>query len=140
MAIWAEIKKAINSDFSKPLNELINEAVGTTNATGGTVTSGSLMAKLNAIIGGTPTKPRKPTKMASGEFGQTAVTGSGKGELWIFCVNGAVKHTIIIDGVTMLNAQYLNDTGFIFKIEFTSSFSIKADHASYPSSYIAVFY
>ena len=47
---YGEIKKAVNSDLSKPLNTLIEEKTGAVNATGGTATAGGIFAKLNKLL------------------------------------------------------------------------------------------
>lgn len=47
---YGEIKKAVNSDLSKPLNTLIEEKTGAVNATGGTTTTGGIFAKLNKLL------------------------------------------------------------------------------------------
>lgn len=47
---FGEIKKAVNSDLSKPLNTLIEEKTGAVNATGGTATAGGIFAKLNKLL------------------------------------------------------------------------------------------
>lgn len=47
---YGEIKKAVNSDLSKPLNTLIEEKTGVVNATGGTTTTGGIFAKLNKLL------------------------------------------------------------------------------------------
>lgn len=50
MAIWAEIKKAINSDLDTPLNTKMDNLIGATGNTGGSTSAGTVMAKLNALL------------------------------------------------------------------------------------------
>ena len=79
-----------------------------------------------------------PVKVTMGYITTTAVTGTGKGRLFI-TLNSGKKATIVIDGKTLCSdIEVFRDTegGYI---DFTSSYSITCSAAS-GGSYTAVYY
>lgn len=83
---------------------------------------------------------KSPIKSLLGTAAQTAVTGSGKGKLFITADDNNYGVTVVIDGVTLLDNADWKNGNLTAEFEFTKSFSLKGDSSSYPTRYVAVFY
>ena len=83
---------------------------------------------------------KSPIKSLLGTAAQTAVTGSGKGKLFITADANNYGVTVVIDGVTLLDNADWKNGNLTAEFEFTKSFSLKGESSSYPTHYVAVFY
>lgn len=83
---------------------------------------------------------KSPIKSLLGTATQTAVTGSGKGKLFITADANNYGVTVVIDGVTLLDNADWKNGNLTAEFEFTKSFSLKGESSSYPTHYVAVFY
>jgi hypothetical protein len=112
VAIWAEIKKAINSDFSKPLNELIaeNHSENSENFN---------VLKRKVISGKTVTHSHSSSSTSK----TTTVTGRGSvilhSDRSINSYCGFTK--LIVDGQTIIDGKKF-DGGFV--VDFNESCSV----------------
>lgn len=83
---------------------------------------------------------KSPIKTLHGAANATAVTGSGKGKLFITAPINNTEVTVVIDGVTLLDSADWAYQYFQVEFEFTESFSVKGKSGTYPTYYTAVFY
>lgn len=118
--------------------------LGITPANIGAVALSELSAQVQSLIDSGVIEVgafKSPIKATSIKASTSAVTGSGKGKLFItqnpFNNN---KITLIIDGVTLFSDDFYPSSELVSEFEFTQSFSIKSSDSSYRVCAVAVFY
>jgi hypothetical protein len=126
VAIWAEIKKAINDDFSKPLNKLITELINQS-VLPAVVDSGKFVTPYNTTY-------TQSTVNTSTSTTVSAIKCTGKGKIYfVLGCTSYFKLTIKIDGVTVVNDKstadvfhYFNTNGASVRdaIRFKESFEV----------------
>ncbi len=134
------------------LTDKINEAIANASVQGVLDVLNTTTAKentsqniLNKLASGVTADFRSPIKVACGHVTKSggAVTGNGKGVLFVSPDNPSSKMTLVIDGITLAtNAQYFTTEYTSVSFEFTESFSLAStsDTSSYQLYYAAVFY
>ena len=104
MAIWAEIKKAINSDLDTPLNTKMDNLIGATGNTGGSTSAGTVMGKLNALLTSwTSTRAGYVDRLANSTYGLDKIkTDTGNA-----VTNTATNNTASKTGVLSAKLAYV---------------------------------
>jgi hypothetical protein len=129
MAIWAEIKKAINDDFSKPLNKLIESVAQEiiNNIETNSLLSPTSIEKFNVqILKSSPGTASSP---------KTVADFSGKGKIYLSLDayhNGNYKQILTIDGVSktfdafdLCGGSLSSSRYAMYEFEFRESFKMQ---------------
>ena len=145
---WEFLVAYMKGDLTDKINEAIANAsvqgvLDVLNTT--TVKENTSQNILNKLASGVTADFRSPIKVACGHVTKSsgAVTGNGKGVLFVSPDDPSSKMTLVIDGITLAtNAQNLTTEYTSVSFEFTESFSLAStsDTSSYQLYYTAVFY